>query len=101
MTDTEAAAWVRRNSEIDKGELTDEDRRVIFALADLCGEGTAVAVDTARLAEHADVSVVALGLALSRLVGLGLVASTTGTMAGRLQVRLPIPGKLTVIKSDD
>jgi hypothetical protein len=101
MTDTEAVAWVRRNGEIDKDELTDEDKRVILAVADLAGDGTGVAVDTERLAEHADVSVRVLAEALSRLHAVGLLATIESTMAGRLRIWLPILGKLTVIKNDD
>ena len=101
MTDSKyqkATQWVRGQA---TDGLGDEDKRVILAVAHLAADGTGVVVDEDRLAEHADVSIVDLWLSLRRLQQQGLLASVEATMAGRLRLALPIPGIVTVIKSDD
>lgn len=100
MTDTVAVSWVRKRANRTMG-LGEVEARVILAAADLAGEGTGVVVDAARLAEHADVSIGGLAQALTDLQALGLLAECETTMAGRLRLVLPIPGQLTVIKSDE
>lgn len=102
--DSKAVTWVC--SEVPKvtatgPDLPDEEKRVILAVADLCGSGTGVAVDDSRLAEYADVHVLRLWEALRNLRRVGLLAGAEATMTGRLLLTLPIPGTVTVIKSDD
>lgn len=96
MTNTQAVQWVRQEAKNLTGtgpDLADPEKRVLLAIADLAGEGTGVAVDVDVLAEHADVNVLGLASALSKLHGMGLLARSETTMAGRLRLLLPIPGR--------